>query len=89
MKRLFNWLDQRTGYRADLRKALDEPVPGGARWAYVFGSCLAVLLVVQAVTGILLATVYSPSATQVVPTLTTLRAASSWLSDIKAAVSML
>ena len=28
-----DWLDSRTSYRALLHHALDEPVPGGARWA--------------------------------------------------------
>src|SRR5262249_8706303 len=40
---------------------LEEPVRGGARWAFVFGSVLTFLLVLQAVTGILLACFYAPS----------------------------
>ncbi|HEY8146895.1 MAG TPA: cytochrome b N-terminal domain-containing protein [Kofleriaceae bacterium] len=63
MTRLGDWLDQRTGHRGALRWALDEPVAGGASFAYVFGSVLAFLLVMQIATGILLATAYSPSAT--------------------------
>ena len=31
--RVIEWLDVRTGVRAILRKALDEPIPGGARFA--------------------------------------------------------
>ncbi|HEU5056725.1 MAG TPA: cytochrome b N-terminal domain-containing protein, partial [Kofleriaceae bacterium] len=61
--KLGDWLDRRTGHRAALRWALDEPVAGGASFAYVFGSVLAFLLVLQIVTGVLLATAYSPSAT--------------------------
>ncbi|MDQ3364185.1 MAG: cytochrome b N-terminal domain-containing protein [Myxococcota bacterium] len=38
-------------------------IPGGASFAYVFGTVLVMLLVVQAVTGIALAAFYSPSAT--------------------------
>jgi ubiquinol-cytochrome c reductase cytochrome b subunit len=53
----------RLGHRALLSHALDEWVPGGARWAYVFGSALVVLFGVQAVTGIALAAYYSPSTT--------------------------
>ena len=34
------WLDQRTGVDSLLHEALDEPIPGGARWAYIFGSGL-------------------------------------------------
>jgi ubiquinol-cytochrome c reductase cytochrome b subunit len=58
-----DWLDERLGHRALLKAFLDEPIPGGARWSYVFGSVLVFLLVVQAVTGVLLASFYAPSAT--------------------------
>jgi quinol-cytochrome oxidoreductase complex cytochrome b subunit/cytochrome c2 len=59
--RVGDWLDERTGYRALVRRTLDEPVHGGARWAYVFGSALAFLLAVQIVTGVTLAMFYSPA----------------------------
>jgi ubiquinol-cytochrome c reductase cytochrome b subunit len=59
--RALDWLDERTGHRAILATALDEPIPGGARWAYVFGSALLVTLVLQAVTGTLLTFYYVPS----------------------------
>ncbi len=58
---ILDWLDDRTGYRRVLRGALDEPIPGGASFAYVFGSALAFALVLQFVTGVLLAMFYSPS----------------------------
>jgi ubiquinol-cytochrome c reductase cytochrome b subunit len=60
---LGDWLDERTGYREALRHALGEPIPGGARWAYVWGSALTLSLIVQAVTGALLMSAYAPSAT--------------------------
>ena len=41
-----------------------EEVPGGARWRYVWGSCLAFVFSIQLVTGVLLMTAYSPSSTQ-------------------------
>jgi len=63
LQSLLDGLDERTGYRALLSHALDEPIPGGARFAYVFGSALLFTFAVQVVTGITLATVYSPSAT--------------------------
>jgi len=63
MKWLVDWFDERAGIRALAAGALDEPVPGGARWAYVFGSCLVFLLILQAVTGIVLASFYAPSVT--------------------------
>lgn len=56
------WLDRRTGWREMMREALDERIPGGARWAYVFGSGLLFLLLSQVVTGIFLAMYYVPSA---------------------------
>ncbi|MEZ4295453.1 MAG: cytochrome b N-terminal domain-containing protein [Polyangiaceae bacterium] len=58
-----DWLDERTGHREFLKHALDEPVRGGARWAYVWGSALALTFVIQAVTGYLLMSAYAPSAT--------------------------
>lgn len=62
-KALAEWLEARTGYRGIVREALDEPIPGGARWRYVFGSCLTASFVIQLVTGVLLMTAYSPSST--------------------------
>ncbi len=55
------WCDSRTGIYSLLHKALDEPIPGGARWAYVFGSGLLYLFVSQVVTGVFLALYYVPS----------------------------
>jgi len=60
---LSDWLDHRTGYREVLRAALTEPVPGGASFAYVFGSVLTFVFALQTVTGVMLALYYSPSAT--------------------------
>src|SRR5205807_7077473 len=40
---------------------LDERVPGGARWAYVFGSALVFLLIAQLASGLALAMSYSAS----------------------------
>lgn len=61
MKSLFDWLDQRTGYRHITREALFENIPGGSRWRYVWGSTLSFTLVIQFVTGIALWMAYSPS----------------------------
>ncbi len=62
-KQVGEWLEARTGYRGVMHEALDEPIPGGARVRYVFGSCLTASFLVQAVTGVLLMTSYSPSST--------------------------
>ena len=57
------WLDQRIGHRALIKHALEEPVPGGARWAYIFGSVLVGCITLQAITGWAMMAFYSPSAT--------------------------
>jgi ubiquinol-cytochrome c reductase cytochrome b subunit len=57
-----NWVDERTGIHTLLHESLDEPIPGGAGWAYVFGSGLLFLFVSQIITGICLALYYVPSA---------------------------
>ncbi|MDI1436287.1 cytochrome b N-terminal domain-containing protein [Polyangium sorediatum] len=61
--KLGDWLDERTGYRAITRKFVEATVPGGARFAYAWGAALGIVLLLEAVTGVLLMTVYSPSAT--------------------------
>jgi quinol-cytochrome oxidoreductase complex cytochrome b subunit/mono/diheme cytochrome c family protein len=54
-----NWLDHRTGYKKFLDALLLEHVRGGAKWRYVWGSCLLFTFALQAVTGVLLMTAYS------------------------------
>lgn len=61
MRAAFEWLDQRTGYKALLHEALFENVPGGARWRYVWGSTLTFFFTVQVITGLFLWMSYSPS----------------------------
>lgn len=60
--RMLAWIEERTGIAATVRHALDEPVAGGARLQYVFGSVLVFLFMQQVVLGVLLAFYYSPSA---------------------------
>ena len=62
-KAIGNWIESRTGYRSVVRHALDEPIPGGARWRYVFGSALSSTFFLQLATGLLLMASYSPSST--------------------------
>ena len=45
-----------------MKESLDEPIPGGARLAYVFGSGLIFIFISQIITGICLAIYYVPSA---------------------------
>src|ERR1700681_2839778 len=59
---LWGWIDRRAGVDALLRSALYELIPGGARFAYVFGSGLLFIFISQVITGIFLALYYVPSA---------------------------
>ena len=61
-KRIFHWLDRRAGLDKLMKESLDEPIPGGARLAYVFGSGLLFIFISQIITGICLALYYVPSA---------------------------
>jgi ubiquinol-cytochrome c reductase cytochrome b subunit len=58
---LREWIDARTGINKLIRTALDEPVPGGARYAYIFGSGLLFVFLTQIITGTFLALYYVPS----------------------------
>jgi ubiquinol-cytochrome c reductase cytochrome b subunit len=61
----YAWLESRLGLIEHLTKAAEHPTPSNsASWWYVFGSAATVLLVLQVMTGILLALVYSPSANE-------------------------
>jgi ubiquinol-cytochrome c reductase cytochrome b subunit len=59
--RLYEWLDSRLKLKAVQRTLLDEPIPGGASWIYVFGSATLFLFLLQAITGMFLAVYYAPT----------------------------
>ena len=59
---LYRWLDDRLEVSKIVATLFDEPIPGGARWSYVFGSGLLFLFTLQAVTGAFLTMYYVPSA---------------------------
>lgn len=61
LDRVVAFIDERVGLKTLQAKLLNEPVPGGSRWAYVFGSVLLFLFIMQAVTGMLLMFYYVPS----------------------------
>src|SRR5207237_8065633 len=61
--RLATWFDDRSGSRKLVAALLIERIPGGAKWRYVWGSCLAFVFAVQLITGVLLMTAYSASDT--------------------------
>src|SRR5271168_3854087 len=65
LKTLYTWFDSRLQLGEPIKEMALHPVPNKtASWFYVFGSAAFVLLMLQIVTGILLALVYVPSAGQ-------------------------
>jgi len=59
------WFDRRLQLAAPVREAAEHPVPRNtASWWYVFGSAALVVFLLQLVTGILLALIYVPSASE-------------------------
>lgn len=61
MNRLFFWLSDRLKLPPVLHHLLDEAIPGGASWIYVFGSVTLFLFLLQATTGTFLALYYAPT----------------------------
>ena len=63
LRQVFDWFDQRLQLAAPVAEAAAHPIPRKtASWFYVFGSAAFTLLILQVVTGTLLALVYVPSA---------------------------
>jgi ubiquinol-cytochrome c reductase cytochrome b subunit len=63
LKQIYNWLELRLQLGGPVGDAVLHKVPRNtASWWYVFGSAAFTLLLLQIVTGILLAIVYAPSA---------------------------
>jgi ubiquinol-cytochrome c reductase cytochrome b subunit len=59
------WFDRRLQLAAPVREIAEHPVPRStASWWYVFGSAALVVLMLQIVTGVLLALAYVPSAAE-------------------------
>ncbi len=59
--RLYQWIDQRLRLKPIEQTLLDEPIPGGASWNYVFGSATLFLFGLQALTGMFLMLYYVPA----------------------------
>jgi ubiquinol-cytochrome c reductase cytochrome b subunit len=60
---VYNWFERRLGLGAPVIEAVEHEVPSStASWWYVFGSAATVIFVLQVMTGILLALVYAPTA---------------------------
>jgi hypothetical protein len=59
------WFDRRLQLAAPIREVAEHPVPRNtASWFYVFGSAALTVFLLQLVTGILLALIYVPSASE-------------------------
>lgn len=64
-RRVYNWIERRVQLEGPIKEAVLHPVPKStASWWYVFGSAALTILILQVLTGILLAIVYVPSAAQ-------------------------
>jgi ubiquinol-cytochrome c reductase cytochrome b subunit len=59
--RLYQWIDQRLKLKPLEQTLLNEPIPGGASWNYVFGSATLFLFALQALTGMFLMVYYVPA----------------------------
>jgi ubiquinol-cytochrome c reductase cytochrome b subunit len=60
---LYGWFEDRLGLGKPVIEMAEHEVPENtSSWLYVFGSAATVLLMLQVITGILLALVYTPSA---------------------------
>src|ERR1700747_3412503 len=63
LKSISRWFDERLQVADAIVGVAEHPVPRrSARWWYVFGSATLVVFILQVVTGICLATVYTPAA---------------------------
>ncbi|MHB8483613.1 MAG: cytochrome b N-terminal domain-containing protein [Nitrospiria bacterium] len=61
MGRIYAWISKRLNLPPVLHSLLDEPIPGGASWIYIFGSLTLFLFILQVVTGSLLLLYYAPT----------------------------
>lgn len=60
---MLDWLEERTALPGLWRRFAEHPVPGGPRLRYVLPAVLVYLFAQECVLGVLLASYYSPSAT--------------------------
>jgi ubiquinol-cytochrome c reductase cytochrome b subunit len=64
-RRVYDWIERRVQLEGPIKEAALHAVPKStASWWYVFGSAALTLLILQVVTGVMLAIVYVPSAAQ-------------------------
>lgn len=61
LKKIWFWIDDRTGISELIAPMAQHLVPSESRWAYVFGSATLIAFLVQLITGVGLAFMYQPS----------------------------
>ena len=61
MKKLLDWIDDRTGWWTFWRGWLERPVPAAPAWQFVWPTTIVFTFLTQAITGVVLWMYYSPS----------------------------
>ncbi len=61
LKKLWNWVDDRTGITETIGPIAKHLVPPGSKWNYVFGSATLFAFILQVVTGVALSLMYQPT----------------------------
>ncbi|RYY30156.1 MAG: c-type cytochrome [Sphingobacteriaceae bacterium] len=64
LKKIWYWIDDRSGFTEIFSPLLKHLVPPGAKWSYVFGSATLFCLILQVVTGVALSLLYQPSSAE-------------------------
>lgn len=64
VRKIWNWIDDRSGLSALLMPLIKHPVPPGSKWSYVFGSATLFCLLLQVITGVALSLLYKPSSAE-------------------------
>ena len=61
LRKVWLWIDDRTGISEFLKPLAKHLVPPGARWTYVFGSATLFVFILQVITGVGLSLLYQPT----------------------------
>ncbi len=61
LDRIIRWVDERIPLTSMVRRALDEEIPGGPRYAYALGSAILFVFVLQMITGVAQLFYYVPT----------------------------
>jgi len=61
LKRLWKWVDDRTGISETIGPIAKHLVPPKSKWSYVFGSATLFAFILQVVTGVALSLMYQPT----------------------------